>query len=384
MIYLDNSATAKPCAAAVFAARELLEECWFNPSALYGEAARVEKRLSACRDMIAETLKVQQDNVIFTGSGTEADSLAILGSAACFRGQKRVLLFSAEHPAVLETSSQLVAMGHTVQWIPSTDQGTLDLDALSAMLGEDVTLVSCMQVNNETGAVQPLDTIGVMMRQACPQALFHVDGVQGYLRLPLDLAQAGISLYSVSAHKIHGPKGLGALIAGKNARISARVLGGGQERGLRSGTENTAGIAAFAAAAEWVAKQPDRQQRLQEMKLCLYRLLRDQISNLRVNGPAPESDAAAPHILNVSFPGVGGEVMLHALEAEGVLVGTGAACSSKKRSISPAFQAMRAPTWAAESAVRFSFGMMNTMEDSKAAAAAAIRCWQRYKAFQRR
>lgn len=384
MIYLDNSATAKPCAAAVFVARELLEESWYNPSAPYGEAAHVEKRLSNDREKIMQTLGVQQANLIFTGSGTESDSLAILGSAACFRGSKRILLFSAEHPAVLETAVQLAAMGHTVQWIPATDEGIADFDALSAMLDEDVALVSCMQVNNETGAVQPLIAIGEMIRQTCPQALFHADGVQGYLRIPLSLAEAGISLYSISAHKIHGLKGIGALYVRKGVKIAARIHGGGQEKGLRSGTENTAGIAAFATAADWVIRQEDRFELLQKMKLCLYHSLRENVEGLRVNGPTPESKNAAPHILNVSFPGVGGEVMLHAMEAEGVLVGTGAACSSKKRRISPAFKAMRAPTWAAESAIRFSFGMMNTMEESEAAAHAAIRCWQRYKAYQRR
>ncbi len=384
MIYLDNSATARPCAAAVFAAREMLEDDWFNPSAPYGEAARVEKRLAASRAAIARHLSIAPGGVVFTGGGTEADSLAILGSAARFRAARRVLLFAAEHPAVLETAAQLQTMGCVVEFVPATDEGLLDVRALSALLDTPAALLSVMHVNNETGAVQPVEAAGALLKAKYPDALLHVDGVQGFLRMPLDLARAGVDLYSVSAHKIHGPKGVGALAMGKGVKLAPRVAGGGQEGGLRSGTENTAGIVAFAAAADWAASQPDRAEHLRAMKLCLYARLMDGADGLRVNGPAPESGTAAPHILNVSFPGVGGEVMLHALEQEGVLVGTGAACSSKKRAMSAAFRAMRPPAWAAESAVRFSFGLLNTMEEAEAAGDAAVRCWQRYKAYQRR
>lgn len=384
MIYLDNSATTQPCAGAVLAAREMLEALWHNPSAPYAEAVRVEKRLKEARDTVAGALGAFPGRVVFTGSGTEADSLAILGSASRFRGPSKVLMFVGEHPAVLETRAQLEAMGHTVATIPAREDGTLDLEAFWGLLDGSVRLASIMQVGNETGAVQPIQRAGELLKKASPDALLHVDGVQGFLRVPLALAASPVDLYTVSAHKVHGPKGVGALYVRQGVRLSPRIAGGGQEDGLRSGTENTAGIAAFAAAVRWVMEAADGAPRLRAMKLALLSRLAAEVEGLRVNGPDPAGDAAAPHILNVSFPGVGGEVMLHALEREGVLVGTGAACSSKKRGVSPVFEAMGAPRWAAESAIRVSFGLMNTEDEAQRAADAMVRCYRKYKAYQRR
>lgn len=383
MIYLDNSATTKPCEAALLAMRGALETDWFNPSAAYGPAVRAEKKMTQARRALLEAAGAQSAELTFTGSGSEADSLAIVGSAERFHGARRVLIFGGEHPAVLNTREQLERLGHTVETFPARRDGVADLEKLAAALDENVGLVSCMQVNNETGAVQPIGEIARMIREKCPGALFHVDGVQGFLRVPLAFDQSGIDLYTCSGHKIHGPKGIGALIARKGVRLNPRIEGGGQEKGLRSGTENTAGIAGFAAAAQWLAAQPQRFETLRAAKLRLYARLRAEIPELRVNGPDPESGEAAPHILNLSL-GVRGEVMLHALEAEGVYVGNGSACSTHKREMSAAFRAMNAGRQAAETAVRFSLGMMNTIEEMDAAADAVIRCYKTYAAFQRR
>ena len=383
MIYLDNSATTKPCEAALLAMRGALETDWFNPSAAYGPAVRAEKKMTQARRALLEAAGAQSAELTFTGSGSEADSLAIVGSAERFHGARRVLIFGGEHPAVLNTREQLERLGHTVETFPARRDGVADLEKLAAALDENVGLVSCMQVNNETGAVQPIGEIARMIREKCPGALFHVDGVQGFLRVPLAFDQSGIDLYTCSGHKIHGPKGIGALIARKGVRLNPRIEGGGQEKGLRSGTENTAGIAGFAAAAQWLAAQPKRFETLRAAKLRLYARLRAEIPELRVNGPDPESGEAASHILNLSL-GVRGEVMLHALEAEGVYVGNGSACSTHKREMSAAFRAMNAGRQAAETAVRFSLGMMNTIEEMDAAADAVIRCYKTYAAFQRR
>lgn len=383
MIYLDNSATTKPCEAALLAMRGALETDWFNPSAAYGPAVRAEKKMTQARRALLEAAGAQSAELTFTGSGSEADSLAIVGSAERFHGARRVLIFGGEHPAVLNTREQLERLGHTVETFPARRDGVADLEKLAAALDENVGLVSCMQVNNETGAVQPVGEIARLIREKCPGALFHVDGVQGFLRVPLAFDQSGIDLYTCSGHKIHGPKGIGALIARKGVRLNPRIEGGGQEKGLRSGTENTAGIAGFAAAAQWLAAQPKRFETLRAAKLRLYARLRAEIPELRVNGPDPESGEAAPHILNLSL-GVRGEVMLHALEAEGVYVGNGSACSTHKREMSAAFRAMNAGRQAAETAVRFSLGMMNTIEEMDAAADAVIRCYKTYAAFQRR
>lgn len=383
MIYLDNSATTKPCPEALLAMREALETEWFNPSAAYGPAIRAEKKMSQARRALLEAAGARSAELVFTGSGSEADSLAIVGSAERFHGAKRVLIFAGEHPAVLNTRAQLERLGHTVETFPARRDGTADTEKLAAMLDERVGLVSCMQVNNETGAIQPVGEIAKLVHEKCPDALFHVDGVQGFLRVPLEFETSGIDLYACSGHKIHGPKGIGALIVRKGVRLSPRVEGGGQEKGLRSGTENTAGIAGFAAAARWLCSMPNRAQTLREAKLRLYSRLREEIPELRVNGPDPESGDAAPHVLNVSL-GVRGEVMLHALETEGVYVGNGSACSTHKREMSAAFRAMNASRQAAETAVRFSLGMMNTIEEMDAAADAVIRCYKMYAAFQRR
>ena len=383
MIYLDNSATTKPCEAALLAMRGALETDWFNPSAAYGPAVRAEKKMTQARRALLEAAGAQSAELTFTGSGSEADSLAIVGSAERFHGARRVLIFGGEHPAVLNTREQLERLGHTVETFPARRDGVADLEKLAAALDENVGLVSCMQVNNETGAVQPVGEIARLIREKCPGALFHVDGVKGFLRVPLAFDQSGIDLYTCSGHKIHGPKGIGALIARKGVRLNPRIEGGGQEKGLRSGTENTAGIAGFAAAAQWLAVQPKRFETLRAAKLRLYARLRAEIPELRVNGPDPESGEAAPHILNLSL-GVRGEVMLHALEAEGVYVGNGSACSTHKREMSAAFRAMNAGRQAAETAVRFSLGMMNTIEEMDAAADAVIRCYKTYAAFQRR
>lgn len=384
MIYLDNSATTQPCDAAIAASSQMLSSCWHNPSALYGPAIAVEKIITQSRQAVAAAAGVKPSGVVFTSSGTEADSLALLGTAARFRAKRRILFFAGEHAAVLRTQEALCAMGHTVDTIPALDDGTLDMDALAAQLTEDVALVSVMHVSNVTGAVQPLAAIASLLRAKCPDAFLHVDGVQGFLRVPIDIERAGVDLYTISAHKFHGIKGTGALLMGSRARIAAQIAGGGQEGGLRSGTENTSGIAALAAAMQWVQSQPEALERMRAIRLRLYEVLCANIDGLRVNGPDPLADTAAPHILNVSLPGVGGEVMLHALEAEGVLVGTGSACSSKKRAMSAAFSAMRAPVWAADSAIRISIGLMNTLEEADAAADAIVRCHQRYKAFQRK
>ena len=383
-IYMDNSATAQPCAAAISALEASVGRDWYNPSAAYGAAAEVEKELSGVRALIAQELGAAPAGVVFTSGGTEADSLAILGSAARFRGSRRVLMFAGEHPAVLNTRAQLERMGHEVLLIPARDDGVPDMDALAELCDERTALVSIMQVNNETGAVAPLEEAVRIVRARSPEALIHSDGVQGFLRVPVLPERLGIDLYTFSGHKIHGIKGTGALAMRAGVRLLPRVEGGGQEKGLRSGTENTPGICAMGAAVAWMRGQPERAQTLRAVKLRLYEALRAGVEGLRVNGPDPCGEDAAPHILNVSFPDVRGEVMLHALEAEGVLVGTGSACSSKKRGMKPAFEAMRAPRWAAESAVRFSLGMFNTPEEADAAAEAAVRCWQRYRKFVRR
>ena len=378
MAYLDNSATTQPCRAAVEAMVRCMTEGFYNPSSVYRPAVDAFRAVRECRETLLKAVHGDGCDLYFTSGGTESNNLAILGAAAKKRGPRICAVSAVEHPSVREPFERLRAEGWDVRVIGVSEDGALRWDELERALDDGAALVSCMQVNNETGALLDAERL---RRTVNGRALIHVDGVQGFLRVPFDMKNADLD--TLSGHKIHGPKGIGALIARRGVRLSPRIEGGGQEKGLRSGTENTAGIAGFAAAAEWMLAQTERGEALRAAKLRLYARLRAEIPNLHVNGPDPEGKDAVPHILNLSL-GVRGEVMLHALEAEGVYVGNGSACSTHKREMSAAFKAMRAEKQDAEMAVRFSLGMMNTTEEMDAAADAVIRCYKMYSAFQRR
>ena len=246
--YLDNSATTRPTEAVADAMRQCMLEGFYNPSALYAPAVDSEKRLTACREAIACELHADPARVVFTSGGTEADNLAIFGSMSMQRGG-RVLYTAGEHPAVAAPCESLKGT-FDVQQIPYDAAGVVRLDALEELLTPDTRLICVMQVNNESGAVMPLCEIAQLRDRLCPQAMLHVDGVQGFMRLSVDMRALGIDSYALSGHKIHGPKGIGALVMGPRMRVAARMLGGGQEKGLRSGTENTPGIAGLLAAIE--------------------------------------------------------------------------------------------------------------------------------------
>ncbi len=377
-IYLDNSATTRPCEAALEAAVRAMREDYFNPSALYGPALRETKEMRECREEILKAVHAPTGScVTFTSGGTESDNLAILGRAAKARGTGRVLYGAGEHPAVKEACLQ---SGLEAVEIPYDQQGIVDLAALEELLNDDAALLCCMQVNNETGAIQPLQAIGEMLRKKAPQAHFHVDGVQGFLRVPFDMAAAGADTYALSGHKIHAPKGVGALVVRGGVHLSPRQIGGGQENALRSGTENTPGIFALLAA---VRAYP-RENQMRENKLLLWRLIREAVPAARVNGPEPDGANAAPHILNVSLPPVRSETMLHALEGEGVYIGMGSACSSRKQKVSAVLRAMHTPQALAESALRFSLCPDNTPEEMERTAQAVRRQYGILSKFVRR
>ena len=376
-IYLDNSATTRPCEAAIQAMMDCMREEYFNPSALYAPALQTAKMLRECREVILKAVHAPAGaKAVFTSGGTEADNLAILGRAAKARSG-RVLYSAGEHPAVKEAcqASPLEAVE-----IPYDHRGMVDLDALRALLTDDIQLICCMQVNNETGAIQPLAEIGRLKKELAPLSHFHVDGVQGFLRVPFDMAAVGADSYALSGHKIHAPKGIGALVLGPRAQLTPRQVGGGQEGALRSGTENTPGIAGLMAA---IRAYPQGHA-MQQNKLLLWQLIRETVPGAAVNGPSPDSPDAAPHILNVSLPPVRSETMLHALEGEKVYVGMGSACSSFKQRVSPVLKAMHTPQPLAESALRFSLCPDNTAEEMRQTAAAIGRQYAVLSKFQRR
>lgn len=376
-VYLDNSATTRPCDAAVEAMNACMREGFYNPSALYAPALRAATALRDCRDAVLISVHAPMaSKVIFTSGGTEADNLAILGRASKLRSGK-VLFSAGEHPAVKEACQHC---GLEAEEIPYDRMGRVDLTALRDMLSPDTAMICCMQVNNETGAIQPLSEIAALRREIAPAAHFHVDGVQGFLRVPFDMAALGADSYALSGHKIHAPKGVGALVLAPRAQLNPRQMGGGQEGGLRSGTENTPGIAGLLAAIRAYPKENE----MRETKLLLWRLIQQAVPGASVNGPAPDSPLSAPHILNVSLPPVRSETMLHALEGERIYVGMGSACSSFKQRVSPVLRAMHVPAPQAESALRFSLCPENTRAEMEITAQAIQRQYTVLSKFQRR
>lgn len=375
--YLDNSATTRPTEYVADAVRTSMLEGFYNPSALYAPALTSEKQMAACRELIAKELHADARNVIFTSGGTEADNLAILGSLSFHRGG-RVLFTAGEHPAV-RAACESVRNAFDVQEIPYDAQGVVDLDALKELLTPDTRLICVMQVNNETGAIMPLSEIAALRDQLCPEAMLHVDGVQGFMRLPVDMRKMGIDSYALSGHKIHAPKGIGALVTSARMRVAPRALGGGQEKTLRSGTENTPGIAGLKAAIE----SYPRDNNMMQMKLHLFEQLKE-IAGDRffVNGPAPEDGAA--HILNCSLVPVRSETMLYALEGDQVYVANGSACSSRKQKISTVLAAMNTPRKQAESAIRFSLSPYTTAEEIDYAVSCIRRHYDMFKRYERR
>ena len=355
-----------------------LTEEYYNPSSVYKPAVEAFRRLREARRSLLDAVGGAGCDAVFTSGGTEGNNLAVIGAVTRMRGRQIVAVSAVEHPSVRAAFDALADMGHDVRVIGVDAAGELDWAALEAALDDGASFVSCMQVNNETGALLDAERLH---RAVNGRALIHVDGVQGFLRVPFDMKYA--DLYTLSGHKIHGPKGVGALIVKKGVKLKARQVGGGQEGGLRSGTENTPGIAGMSAAvADMRAMGADMPARLMAKKLRLIGAVRAAVPDVIVNGPAPET--AAPHIVNLAFPGVRGEVMLHALEGDGICVSTGSACSSKKLKVSGVLTAMGIAPRIAEWAVRFSLSPHTTEEEIDYAAGRIGVQYDLLKRFQRR
>ena len=380
--YLDNSATTKPSAAVAAAVRELMESGWYNPSALYKPALEIQKKLDGAREACLKAAGAAGQRLVFTSGGTEADNLALLGHLKSRRKPGKVLISSVEHPAVSACCEEIRRMGHSVAEIPANRSGAADLERLEEMLDGDTLLISVMQVNNETGAAEPLAEIAGLRDRKAPGAAIHVDGVQGFLRMEMDFNRLGIQSYALSGHKIHGLKGTGALIFRKDHPVRPLQYGGGQEGNLRPGTENTFGIIALGTAVRtW---DPDANRRMREMKNRLRSGLLAAIPGARINGPEENPALCAPHILNVAFSPVRSQTMLFALEGDGVYVSAGSACASRKQKISPVLKAMGVPQEQADCSLRFSLSPMTTAEEIDYAAERAARHWEELRKYTRR
>ncbi|MCF6096950.1 cysteine desulfurase [Thermovorax subterraneus] len=359
-VYLDNSATTKVAKEAVDAMVHALTVAFGNPSSLHRKGMEAEKIVNKAREKLALFLGGKAREIYFTSGGTESNNLAIKGAAyARRRYGKHLITTSIEHPSVLEVFKQLEEEGFSVTYLGVDEKGHINLEELKQVIKPDTIIVSIMYVNNEVGSIQPIQDAAKIISQN-KNTLFHVDAVQAFGKIPLIPNLSGVHLMSLSAHKIYGPKGVGALFVRERTKITPLFNGGGQEEGLRSGTENVPGIAGFSAAAELVFKNFGAwQAKMKELKDRLKTGILSEIPDTILNGP----DDGAPHILNISFLGTKAEVLLHALESHGIYVSTGSACSSHKSAKSHVLAAMGKTAEEIESAIRFSLSPFLSIED---------------------
>ena len=380
--YLDNSATTKPSAAVAAAVGELMKSGWYNPSALYKPALEIQKRIDGTRETCLQAAGAAGQRVIFTSGGTEADNLALLGHLKARRAPGKVLISSVEHPAVSACTEEIRRMGFETEAIPAGKDGRIDPAALEQMMDEKTVLISIMQVNNETGAAEPLEEIAKLRDRKAPGAAIHVDGVQGFLRMKMEFNRLGIQSYAFSGHKIHGLKGTGALIVRKDHAIRPVQYGGGQEGNLRSGTENTFGILALGEAIRtW---DPEANDRMRRLKNRLRTGIMNRIPTAVVNGPEEAPETCAPHILNAAMMPVRSQTMLFALEGDGIYVSAGSACASRKQKISPVLKAMGVSTEQADCSLRFSLCPETTEEEIDYTIERVVTHWEMLKKFTRR
>ena len=360
--YFDNSATTRCYESVKDIVVKTMMEDFGNPSAMHRKGVEAEQYLKESAQILAGILKVKEKEILFTSGGTESNNLALIGGAmANRRSGKHLIISSVEHAAVGQPAEFLEEQGFEVTRLPVNEQGVVSLEALEAALREDTILVSVMYVNNEVGSVMPVEKIGSLVHEKSPKALFHVDAIQAFGKYRIYPKKSGIDLLSVSAHKIHGPKGVGFLYISEKAKVQPLILGGGQQNGMRSGTDNVPGIAGLGAAAKEIYKNFDNNiAHLYDLKEHLAEGL-EKLDQVTINGmPVREG---APQILSASFAGVRSEVLLHTLEDRGIYVSAGSACSSHKRKASSTLTAMGLPKDQKESTVRFSFSEENTLEE---------------------
>ncbi|MCR4691341.1 MAG: cysteine desulfurase [Lachnospiraceae bacterium] len=372
MIYLDNSATTKTDPKAAELMLRIMTEDFGNPSSLHQKGVEAEGYIREAKKTIGGILKAEEKELYFTSGGTESDNWAVFSAAKTGqRKGKRIITTQIEHPAVLEPFKELERQGYEAIYLPVDGNGFVDENALAEALSEDTILVSVMYVNNEVGSIQPVSRIGSMVKEKVPDAIFHVDAVQAFGKLPILPGREKIDLLSVSGHKIHGPKGTGLLYASSKVRMVPYLFGGGQQKNMRSGTENVPGIAGLAEAAKlsYANLEEDRRS-LYALKDYFAKEL-TALPDVEINGPAvgqqETADAAdrtdAPHIVNASFLGVRSEVLLHSLEDREIYVSAGSACSSHKQTGSATLRAMGLSAGRLESAIRFSFSVHTTKEE---------------------
>lgn len=357
-VYFDNAATTKVYPEVKELMIKILEEDYGNPSSLHMKGVEAEKYIKEATARIATELKCQEKEIVFTSGGTEANNFALIGGAMAHRrAGKHIITTNIEHASVSATLEFLVNEGYEVSYVGVDEKGIVNLEELRSALREDTILVSVMYVNNEIGSIQPIEEITKIVKSNNPQTLIHVDAVQAFGKLRFSPKRLGVDLLSISGHKIHGPKGSGALYIKDKTLIRPTMYGGGQQKSMRSGTENVPAIAGMGLATELMYKNHDNKM---EYIRNLKNTFIDKVTKLE---NVYDNSGEAPHIASITFVGIRSEVMLHALEDKGIYVSSGSACSSNKANISGVLKAINLPKERLESTLRFSFCETNTIEE---------------------
>lgn len=363
MLYLDNSATTPAHPEVIDVMADVMKNHFGNPSSLHGLGVKAERLIEQSRKVIAQALDAQPGEIIFTSGGTEADNLAVIGIAKAYKNRgKHLITSSVEHPAVHEVMEYLQSIGFEVTKLPVDHNGMIRLTDLQQAIRDDTILVSIMHVNNEVGTIQPIREIGKLL-SSYPKVFFHVDAVQSFGRIPFSVKEFGVDLCSISAHKIHGPKGVGALYVRKGVQLQPLLIGGGQEENVRSGTYNVPGIVGFAKAVAMASKlQKEMLPKFAAWKNQMLQRLEAELPEAMIIG-SRSPEVSVPYILNLAFPGMKSEVLVHSLEEYQIYVSSKSACSSKLDKPSRVLEAMGYPPEVSKSGIRLSLGYHSREED---------------------
>ncbi len=369
-IYLDNSATTRVYPEVVTLMSQIMSEDYGNPSSMHNKGVEAERYVINATKQIAKILKASEKEILFTSGGTESDNLALIGGArANQRAGKHIITTAIEHPAILNTCKYLEEEGFEISYLHVDEYGVIDLDELKSLIRPDTILVSVMHVNNEVGSVQPIQEAGALIKSLNKNTLFHVDAVQGFGKCEIYPGKMNIDLLSVSGHKIHGPKGIGFLYVKTGTKLKPISFGGGQQGGMRNGTLNVPGIAGIGLASELITKDLDEErEKLFSLKSFFLQEI-EKIDRVSVNGVKKDETGAflvketAPHIMNISVKGLRSEVMLHALEEEGIFISAGSACASHSKKTSSTLKSMGKSAEEMDGALRISMSEFTEKED---------------------
>ncbi len=365
-VYLDNSATTKVYPQVAELMTKVMCEDYGNPSSMHRKGVEGERYVRYARETLAKLLKVSEKEILFTSGGTESDNMAIIGCAiANNRRGRHLVTTKIEHPAVLQTMQYLETQGFRVTYLPVDKSGRVRLEDLQNAITPETILVSMMLVNNEIGSIQPIEEAGALIKRMNPNILFHVDAVQGFGKIKIYPKRMNIDLMSVSSHKIHGPKGVGFLYVGERVKIMPLTYGGGQQKNMRSGTENVPGIAGMTMAAEMAYENFEEDvNRLYGLKEYFIQGV-TKLEGIQINGLTEDGNLrrTAPHVVSVSVAGVRSEVLLHALEDKGIYISAGSACASNKPQTSETLKAIGLQREYWDSTIRFSFSVFTTKEE---------------------